>query len=69
MKERIFMKRLKASSYRELLNQIRNLSFAVYDNDALDHLYDELVELIETLKHHAPKDESLKKPNVARNVS
>ena len=43
----------------------------VYDNDTLDHLHDELIKLIETLKYHAPKDESLilKKHNVVRNVS
>ena len=71
LKKRIFMKRSKASTCRELLNQIRNLSFVVYDNDVLDHLHDELVKLIETLKYHAPKDESLilEKPNVVRNVS
>ena len=65
------MKRSKASTCRELLNQIRNLSFVVQDNDALYHLHDELVKLIENLKYHAPKDESLilEKPNVVRNVS
>ena len=43
----------------------------MYDNDILNHLHDELVKLIETLKNHGPKDESLilEKPNVVQNVS
>ena len=53
------MQRSKASACRELLNKITNLSFVVYYNDALDHLYNELVKLIEALKYHAPKVESL----------
>ena len=71
LKKRAFMKRSEASTCRELLNQIRNLSFVVYDNDVLDRLHDKLIKLIETLKYHAPKDESLilEKPNVVRNVS
>ena len=42
----------------------------VYNNNALDYLHDDVVNLIETLKYHAPKDESLilEKPNVVRNV-
>ena len=41
--------------------------FGVHDNDVLDHLHNELVKLIEILKYHAPKDESLilEKPNVS----
>ena len=49
------MKRSKASTCRELLNQIRNLSSVVYHNDALDHLHDELVKLIEALKFGSGK--------------
>ena len=55
LKKRIFMKRTKASTCRKLLNQIRNLSHVVHDNDAFDYLYDELVKLIETLKYHTSK--------------
>ena len=42
----------------------------VYDNDALDHLHDELLKLIETLKHRAPNDQRLvlEKPNAVRNM-
>ena len=71
LKKRIFIKKPKASTCRELLNQIRNLSFVVYNNYALDNLHDELVKLIEPLKYYPPKDESLilEKPNVVRNVS
>ena len=71
LKKYIFMKRSKASTCRELLNQIRNLLFVVYDNDALDHLYDELVKLIENFKYHAPKGESLilEKPKFVGNVN
>ena len=43
LKKRIFMKRSKASTCRERLNKIINLSFVVYDIDVLDHLHDELV--------------------------
>ena len=71
LKKRIFMKRSKGSTCWELLNQIRNLSFVVYDNDKLDHLHNELLKLVETLKYHASKDEKmiLEKPNVVRNMS
>ena len=71
MTKRIFMKRSKPSTCRELLNQSRNLSFVVYGNYALDHLHDELVKLIEPLKYRASKYESLilGKTNVVRNVS
>ena len=55
LKKGIFMKRSKASTCRELLNQIRNLSSVVYHNDALDHLHDELVKLIEALKFGSGK--------------
>ena len=65
LKKHIFMKISKASTYQELLNQIRILSFVVYNNNAFDHLHDRLVKLIETLRNHAPKDKSLilEKPN------
>ena len=71
LKKHIFIKRSKTSTCQELLNQIRNLSFVLYDNDILDPLYDELVKSIEILKNHGPKDESLilEKPNVVRNMS
>ena len=46
LKKRIFIKKSKASTCRELLNQIRKLSFVVYNNYALDHLHDELAKLI-----------------------
>lgn len=36
------LNRSKASSCREILNQIKSLSFIVYDNDALDHLHETL---------------------------
>ena len=49
LKKRIFIKKSKASTCQELLYQIRNLSFVVYNNYALDHLHDELVRLIEPL--------------------
>ena len=63
LKKGIFIKRSKASTCRELLNQIRNLSSVVYHNDALDHLHDELVKLTEALKF------GLEKPSAVRNVS
>ena len=43
LKKRIFMKRSNASTCRERLNEIINLSFVVYDIDVLDHLHDELL--------------------------
>ena len=46
LKKRIFMKRSKPSTCRELLNQIRNFSYVVYDDDLLDQLQDELVKLL-----------------------
>ena len=59
LRKHIFMKKSKASTCGELLNQIRNLLFIMYNNDKLGYLYDELVTLIETLKYQASKDQNL----------
>ena len=71
LKKKVYMKRSKAFSWRELLNQIKNISYIVYDNEALDHLHNELSKLLETLRHHAPKDKELvlEKPHTVRNIA
>ena len=40
--KKCYPKILKAAACRELLNQIKSLTFIVYNNDALDQLYESL---------------------------
>ena len=62
--KKCYPKRSKAATCRELLNQIKSLTFVVYDNDALDQLYD-----LKDFSRHAPVEDNLvvEKPRVIRN--
>ena len=61
-----YFKRYKAAACIELLNQIKNLTFVVYGNDALGQLYESLSA---DLKNNAPVEDNLvaEKPSVVRN--
>ena len=63
-----FTKRSKASECRDLLNQLRSLTFIVYDVDSLDILHDTLADSLKTLSFHAPKEDDLivERPMVSR---
>ena len=69
-RKKIFPKTSKASFCRDLLNQIKSMTFTVYDNDALDHLHELLSKAVKTLSYHAPKDDNLiiERPTVMRVV-
>ena len=62
--KKCYPKRSRAAACRELLNQIKSLTFVVYDNDALDQLYD-----LKDFSRHAPVGDNLvvEKPRIIRN--
>ena len=51
--KKCYSKRSKAAACRELLKQIEILTFVVYGNDALDHLYDPLSADLKDFSRHA----------------
>ena len=51
--------RSKAAACRDLLNQIRSLTFLVYDEDVLDSVHSELIRLLNKLESSAPQDNGL----------
>ena len=67
--KRCYPKRSKAAACRELLNQIKSLTFVVYDNDALDQLYESLSADLKDFSRHAPVEDNLvvEKPRVIKN--
>ena len=67
--KRCYPKRSKDASYRGLLNQIKSLTFVVYDNDALDQLHETLSADLKDFSRHAPVEDNLvvEKPRVIRN--
>ena len=56
---KVFPKRTKASSCRELLNEIKNLTYIVYETDALDVLEEQLVVALEGFRQFAQSDSGL----------
>ena len=52
-------KRTKASNCREILNQIKSLTYLVNDVDTLDALEDQLKVSLELLKNEAPKEDGV----------
>ena len=52
-------KRTKASNCREILNQIKSLTYLVNDVDALDALEDQLKVSLELLENEAPKEDGV----------
>ena len=67
--KKCYSKRSKAAACRELLNQIKSLTFAVYDNDALDQLYESFSADLKHFSRHVPVEDNLVvgKPHVIRN--
>ena len=47
--KKVYPKKSKASSCREILNKLRSLTFVVYDNGALDSLEEQLSEILQDL--------------------
>ena len=52
-------KRTKASNCREILNQIKSLTYLVNDVDTLDALEDQLKVSLELLENEAPKEDGV----------
>ena len=52
-------KRTKASNCREILNQIKSLTYLVNDVDTLDALKDQLKVSLELLENEAPKEQGV----------
>lgn len=57
--KKLYAKRTKATICREILIQIKNLTYLIYDNEALTYLETELRSLLKAMQQHAPKDEQL----------
>ena len=57
--KKCYPKRSKAAECRELLNQIKSLPFIVYDNDALDRLYESLLADLKDFSRHAHVEDNL----------
>ena len=54
-----YSKRTKASNCREILNQIKSLTYLVNDVDTLDALEDQLKVSLELLENEAPKEDGV----------
>ena len=54
-----YSKRTKASNCREILNQIKSLTYLVNDVDTLDALEDQLKISLELLENEAPKQDGV----------
>ena len=69
MQKKIYPKRSKASAVRELLNQIKSLTFIVYDDEALETLRECLTNQLKSFSAHAPKEDNIviERPRVIRN--
>ena len=55
----VYSKRTKASSCRDYLNEIKRLTYLIYDREVLDSLEEELYNIVHTLESKAPQDEGL----------
>ena len=66
-----YAKRTKASSCREVLGQIKSLTYVVNDIEVLDTLEDQLKSLLELLEKNAPNDNGIvmEPQQVKRNIS
>ena len=53
---KFYPKRSKASSCRDLLQQLRSLTYLVYDSDALDDLEERLNVMLNDLSEAVPND-------------
>ena len=54
-----YPKRSKASACRELINEIKSLTFSIYEVEVLDTLEKELITLKDMLCKHTLQDEGL----------
>ena len=63
-----YSKRTKTSNCREILNQIKSLTYLVNDVDTLDAMEDQLYIFVELLKNEAPKKEGFQPVKVKRKV-
>ena len=54
--KKVYPKKSKASSCREILNKLRSLTFVVYDNDSLE---EQLSEILQDFGKSAPNDDGL----------
>ena len=63
-----YSKRTKTSNCREILNQIKSLTYLVNDVDTLDAMEDQLYISVELLKNEAPKKEGFQPVKVKRKV-
>ena len=57
--KKMYPKRSKASSCREVLGQIRSLTYLVYDSEALEDLEEKLLDLLSEFSGHAPNDDGI----------
>ena len=56
---RVHVTRSKAASCRELLSEIKSLSYIIYDEDVLETLHSELLSALNELREAAPQDNGL----------
>ena len=56
---RVHVPRSKAASCRELLSEIKSLSYIIYDEDVLETLHSELLSALDELREAAPQDNGL----------
>ena len=57
--KKCYPNRSKVTACRELLNQMKSFTFVVYDNDALDQLYESLSADLKDFSHHEPVEDNL----------
>ena len=59
LKKKAYPKKSKASVCREILGQLKRLTFTVYDMDALDSLHETLEDALRKFSFFTPKEDNL----------
>ena len=57
--KKVYPKKTRASAYREILNKIKCLTFAVYDGEALEMLEEQLLDVVESFGKSTTTDSGL----------
>ena len=65
LQKKQYSKKSKASMCRELLKQIRSLTFLIQDNNVFDKLEEDLRDILEDLKLNAPTENGLVKETLS----
>ena len=57
--KKVYPKKSRASAYCKILNKIKSLTFAFYDDEGLEKLEEQLLDIVESFGKSAPTDSGL----------